>query len=160
MVFSEHLADLARVIRITGHLPFGGPTAVVMAADRTTDARRVTSLAYGFDSVLPITNDPDAAAKRLREIVDGQHRLVDETPVGSLAPGLLARALVVDDPVDREIADLVGSGLGDDEIARVTGHSIQEVRNRIEGIIDANKVTTRTHLAVMRAAQIVVPDLT
>lgn len=157
-VFSETLADLARAIRLSTGIPLNGSPAMVVAADSISDARLVTSLAYGFDSILPVAAGPDAAARRLVEIANGQHRLSNEIPVDSLAPGLLARRLVADDPIDRQIADLVGSGLDDGEISRVTGRSIQDVRNRIESIIDANSLSTRTHLAIMRAAQIVVPD--
>lgn len=159
MVFSEQLADIARMIRMSGHVSPGRPPAMVIAINHASDTRRATSFAYGFDSVLPIGNGPGPAATRLLEIVEGQHRLSDEPPVEGQTPGLLARALVTDDPVDREIADLVGSGLSDEEITQVTGRSIQEIRNRIETIIHANNLSTRTHLAVLRAAQINVPDL-
>lgn len=158
LLFSPNLADIARVIRISGRIPMNSSPALVVAAESISHARRATSLAYGFDSILPTSVGAEVAANRLIEIVDGQHRLTNETPVDRQTPGLLARALVADDPVDREIADLVGSGLDDDDIARVTGRSIQDVRNRIEHIIDANRLSTRTHLALLRAAQINVPD--
>lgn len=157
-VFSESMADLARAIRLSVGLPLNSSPAWVVATDSMSGARLVTSLAYGFDSILPIVDDPDAAARRLVEIMDGQHRLSDEIPIGSFAPGLLARTLLADDPIDRQIADLVGAGLDDHEISRVIDRTIQDVRNRIESIIDANQLSTRTHLAIMRAAQIVVPD--
>ncbi len=159
LVFSLALADVARAVRMSGHVPFGGSPTLVVASDSESHPFRMTSLAYGFDSVLPIADGPDAAAARLIEISQGRHRLRDSASDDAPEPGLLARVLVTHDPVDREIADLVGSGLGDDEIARVTGRSIQDVRNRIEAIIHVNDLSTRTHLAVMRAAQIVVPDL-
>lgn len=159
VIFSWSRADIARVIRMSGRVPENSSPALVVASESVSQPFRVTSLAYGFDSVLPIAHGPEAAATRLLEISAGHHRLTDEASIDSLTPGLLARTLIADDPVDREIADLVGSGLGDDEIARVTGRSIQEIRNRLEAIIHANNLSTRTHLAVMRAAQIVVPDL-
>lgn len=159
LVFADSLSDLARAIRISAGIPLQSSPTMVLAAERISRPLLVRSLAYGFDAVLPIDDTPEATASRIAEIVDGHHRLADETNLDSPAPGILSRILVTHDPIDREIADLVGSGLGDDEIARVTGRSIQDVRNRIEGIIDANNLSTRTHLAVMRAAQIVVPDL-
>lgn len=159
LVFADSLSDLARAIRISANIPLQSSPTMVVASENVSQLLLIKSLAYGFDAVLPLDTTPEAAARRIAEIVAGHHRLVAENLPESPTPGILARVLVTNSPVDREIADLVGSGLSDDEIARVTGRSIQDVRNRIEGIIHANDLSTRTHLGVMRAAQVVVPDL-
>ena len=158
VVFAETLADLARAIRISVPIPLSALPTMVVAMETLSAPQLITSAAYGFDGILPLTKDTDASATRLNDLVQGRHRLSDEAPVETISYGLLARPLVTDDPVDRQIADLVGSGLDDDEIAHLTGQSLQDVRNRIEGIIHANQLSTRTHLAIMRAAHIVVPD--
>lgn len=53
---------------------------------------------------------------------------------------------------DRHIADLVGIGLTDEEIARVIDRSLQHTRNRIEHLLFSNDLTHRTQLAVIRAS--------
>ncbi len=161
LVMSEHLSDVARALRLSGALPEEVPPALVAASESPTPAAIVRSLAYGFDSILPVRDDSNAVVKRLTEIVDGRHRLAEDSIVADLGVphALLARTLVVDEMIDGQIADLVGAGLDDHNIALVTSRSIQEIRNRIEGLLVTNDLATRTHLAVVRAAQIVVPDL-
>jgi DNA-binding NarL/FixJ family response regulator len=56
--------------------------------------------------------------------------------------------------------DLVGAGLSDEAISGTLKISIQEVRNRIEGLLTSNGLSSRTHLAVARASHVVIPDFT
>lgn len=72
--------------------------------------------------------------------------------------GLLARELIFEDADDQPVADLVGTGLSDDDIARVMGWTIQPVRNRIENLLASNELTSRTQLVVLRASRLKVPD--
>lgn len=160
LLFAEPLSDLARAIRVSAGIPIQTSPTMVLASGEVSQPLLVTSLAHGFDAVLPIDDTPDAVTRRLTEIVNGEHRLSGNMLPGALAvePGLLAQPLVTDDPLDQQVADLVGSGLSDQDIAQVTGRSIQDVRNRIENLMAINHLATRTHLAIRRAAHIVVPD--
>jgi DNA-binding CsgD family transcriptional regulator len=93
-------------------------------------------------------------------IVTGRVRLDNEPILRDLGlpPGLLARGLEVEPGDDTDIADLVGAGLPDADIAVTMGASVQTVRNRIEHILHANGLSHRTQLAVVRASLVKVPD--
>jgi DNA-binding NarL/FixJ family response regulator len=160
LVVSDHLSDVARLIRVSTGIPLSDPPAMVVAAEQISKPLMARSLASGFDGVVALHEGSDATATRLSQIVEGQHRLIDDPSLGtiSLAPGQLARALTVQDDTDRQILDLVGTGLDDREIAALAELTIQEVRNRVEALLFANDLRSRTHLAILRASHVVIPD--
>ena len=97
---------------------------------------------------------------RIKQIIDGRLLINDDPALQSLgvSAGLFTRQIVIDDPVDQHIADLVGTGMPDDDIARIMDIPVQAVRNRIEGLLVANGLTYRTQLAVIQASLVKVPD--
>jgi DNA-binding NarL/FixJ family response regulator len=162
VLFDEVYADLARTIRLSAEIPLNSSPTMVLAAENVTRPIIVKSIACGFDGVVSITDELRLAAKRLTDIVNGDERLVDEPLLAELqyTPGLLVRQLVSAGPIDREVMDLVGAGLNDEAISGTLKISIQEVRNRIEGLLTSNGLSSRTHLAVARASHVVIPDFT
>lgn len=137
-----------------------GAARLIVAADGVSAPLLVRTLAYGFDGVVDMNLEPVHAIGQVARIVDGAWRLESDPAVRGLAltRGLLAKELTLSDADDRHIADLVGTGLPDDEIAAVMDWSIQAVRNRIESLLAANQLSYRTQLAVIRAASLKVPD--
>ncbi len=160
LLFGEEYADLARTIRLSLDIPLNSSPAMVLAAADVSKGIIVRSIACGFDGLVAITGEAEPAADRLVNIVNGQHRLVDEPLLGEInyTPGLLVRTLVSGSPLDAEVLDLVGAGLDDDAIARLLGIGIQQVRNCVESLLHFNRLTSRTHLAVARASHVVIPD--
>lgn len=160
LLFGEEYSDLARTIRLSLGIPLNSSPAMVLAAEGVSKGVIVRSIACGFDGLVAITDPTVTAADRLVNIVNGQNLLVNEPLLGEInyTPGLLARTLVSDSPLNSEVLDLVGAGLDDGAIARLLGIGIQDVRNHIEGLLHANGLTSRTHLAVARASHVVIPD--
>lgn len=162
LVVSDHLSDVARLIRVSSGIRLNDSPAMVVAAEQISKPVMARSLASGFDGVVALHDGTDATATRLSQIVEGQHRLIDDPSLRTipLAHGQLARTLTVQSDTDRQILDLVGTGLDDREIAALAELTIQEVRNRIEALLFANDLNSRTHLAIMRASHVVIPDFT
>lgn len=160
LIFADVYADLARVVRLSAHPPTDGWPSMVLAAAQRTDSVLVRSVLYGFDEVVALDEDPSSNLRRITAAADGAERLTSETPVKQLGVlhGLLVRDFVAPEERDVEVADLVGVGLDDREIATVMSITVQEVRNRVEGLLHANGLPSRTHLAVMRAGRVIVPD--
>lgn len=160
LLFGEEFADLARTIRLSADIPLNSTPTMVLAADGISKPVIVRSLACGFDGVVSMSEQVSSTAKRLVNIVNGEHRLVDEPILGQInyTPGLLVRSLITSSSVDSEVMDLVGAGLDDVAIGETLGMSIQQVRNVIEGLLHMNNLASRTHLAVARASHVVIPD--
>jgi len=160
LVFADEYADLARVVRMSARPTSDGWPAMVLAAAERTDSVVVRSLLYGFDDVIALDRDAAGNLARSTEVDDGPGTPPLESSMQRLAVlrGLLARDLVTPESRDVEVADLVGVGLDDREIAAVMSITVQEVRNRVEGLLHANRLPSRTHLAVLRAGRVIVPD--
>lgn len=160
LLFGDEFADLARTIRLSADIPLNGSPTMVLAASEISQPIIIRSVACGFDGVVSISDKVSNTAERTVNIVNGDHRLIDEPILGQLnyAPGLLVRSLVADNPIDIEVLDLVGAGLDDHSIAATMKISIQDVRNRIESLLHTNDLQNRTHLAIARASHIVIPD--
>lgn len=160
LLFADVYADLARVVRLSAHPPANGWPSMVLAAAQRSDSVLVRSVLYGFDEVVALDEDPSSNLRRISAAADGAERLTSGIPVKQLGVlhGLLVRDFVVSEERDVEVADLVGVGLDDREIAAVMSITVQEVRNRVESLLHANGLPSRTHLAVMRAGRVIVPD--
>ena len=160
LVFPDEWAEMCRAIRVSLGLTAANGPSFVVATDKVTPSLIVKSALYGFEGAVPARVEPAEALSRVIDIARGVNRLDDEPLLGNLGlrPGTLARKISAGDGVDREISDLVAAGLTDADIARVTGLSLQVVRNRVEGLLHANGLTHRTQLAVLRASLWEVPD--
>lgn len=160
LVFSDDWTELCRAIRVSLGLASGHGPAFIVGADEPNPALIVKSALYGFDGAVPARSHPEVAIPQIFEIADGTRSLVDEPVVRELGirTGSLSRKVTLDDRLDHEIADLVAAGLPDDDIAVVLRCSVQSVRNRVEHLMNANGLTHRTQLAVLKAAVWEVPD--
>jgi DNA-binding NarL/FixJ family response regulator len=67
--------------------------------------------------------------------------------------------LVLLDPVDREIADLIAKGLTDREIAASVHFGLQTIKNRVSKILTTVGAANRTQLAVMVATASMTPQV-
>lgn len=160
LLFPLGVADLVRTVSRSVDTMHETAPALIMAAEALSAPLTVWATLSGFHAVVSTAETSANTLDRIARTAAGEHRLVEEPLVRALelTPGLLARNLIVEDPRDRHVADLVGAGLTDDDIARTMDLSIQTVRNRIEHLLSANGLRHRTQLAVMRAATLRVPD--
>jgi len=160
LVFPDDWAELCRAIRVSLGLTSATGPSFVVGAQTLTAPLIVKSALYGFDGAVPALSAPSESVGRLVDIAHGSSHLTDEPLVRELGirSGALARKVSLGDSIDREIADLLATGLTDDHIARVLSTSIQHVRNRIEQLLHSNGLTHRTQLAVLKAALWEAPD--
>ena len=160
IVFPVDRADLARTIRVSARVPVESAPFFVAASEHITRPLIVKAALSGFHGLVETGAAPATLGAHIGAIVTGRDRLADEPILRDLGlpPGLLARGLVVEPGNDSDIADLVGAGLPDADIAVTVGTPLQTVRNRIEHILHVNGLTHRTQLAVVRASLVKVPD--
>ena len=135
-------------------------TPLIVASELPSKAGIVRAFACGFHGAVHFGSGYSSAAERIASIVDGSWTLDSEPILRELAVsrGLLAKELVTSDSDDGQLVDLLGTGLTDDEIARLMDWTVQRVRNRIERLLHDNALMYRTQLAVIRAASLKVPD--
>jgi len=159
LVFPFDWADVVRTLKVSRTAPTPDPSLVVVA-DRISTPILARSLACGFHGAVESDSNVDTALETISNVVGGRWSLENEPSLRGLglSPGLLARELVFHDTDDRHLADLVGTGLTDDDIALLMGWNIQKVRNRIENLLSSNDIKYRTQLAVIRASLLKVPD--
>lgn len=160
LIVPQSWAEMGRALRITFGSAPGSKPSFIIGTDELTAALVVKVALYGFDAAVPATSDPSSALHEIAQVATGTRPLSAEPLLHKLGlqQGVLARELILVDTSDSEVADLVGSGLPDSDIAQVTGKSIQQVRNVIEGLLHANGLTYRTQLAVLRSASWRIPD--
>ena len=158
ILFPLDWADLMRIIRAS--LQFSPKPALIIITERPSPTALVRAIASGFDGMVSTDTGPARASERILGIIGGTWKIESEPALRGLAltPGLLAQNLIFDSPDDQQIADLVGTGLPDDEIALLLGKPLQLVRNRIENLLAVNELKYRTQLAVIRASSLQVPD--
>lgn len=152
-------ADIARTVRAARSTP--GTSSFIVFAERRSTPLLALSLANGFDAVVETSSPSDEVVDLIVRVVNKEWHLESEPALSrlGLTRGLLAKRLHIDSHQDGEIADLVGTGIPDDEIAELMQMSIQLVRNRIEHLLATNELQYRTQLAVLRASQLKVADL-
>lgn len=160
IIFADAYADLARVVRVSARPPADGWPSMVLAASERSESVVIRSSLYGFDEVIALNEDPSVNLQRIADTCDGGGRLASQTSLEQLGVphGLLVRDLVAPEERDRDVADLVGVGLDDQAISKVMSIPLQEVRNRIETLLTINGLPSRTHLAVLRAGRVTIPD--
>jgi DNA-binding NarL/FixJ family response regulator len=162
LVVPHSWAELGRALRITLKSAPGTMPAYILGAEELSPSILVKTALFGYDGAVSVSNDPEVTLNEIGEIVQGRKPMgnVELLQHLGLRQGALARELRVDQPGDAEVADLVGAGLPDSDIATITGLSIQQVRNAVERLLHINGLTYRTQLAVLRAASWPVPDYT
>jgi len=158
VLFPTDWSDIMRTLRSsvngTRHSP------LILASEQPSKTVLVRALACGFDGTVFTAVGPAGTVSRISQIIDGSWSLENEPALRELAitPGLLTQQLVFQDSHDEQIADLLGTGLPDDDIAILMDMTIQQVRNRIANLLTQNELSYRTQLAVVRAASVKVPD--
>ena len=159
LIFPFDWADVVRTLKVSIGTSRPVP-ALVVVADQLSTPVLARSLACGFAGAVETAAHVDKAIDRIADVVRGSWNLANEPSLSGLAlsPGLLARELMVSNADDQHVADLVGSGLTDDEIAVAMGWTLQKVRNCVEHLLSTNDLTYRTQLAVIRASLLKVPD--
>ncbi len=160
LIFPNSLAELCRAIRISASTASPPPPSFIVGSDEISLALEVKASLYGFDGAVSIQDEPQVIFGKIEEIVVGSDRDPSDPLLEDLGlrPGLLAKEFKTTNPDDRLVADLVGAGLPDKDIASITGKNVQDVRNTIERLLHANDLTYRTQLAVLRASSWKVPD--
>lgn len=158
LIFPFDWADVIRTLKLSV-TAVSQPSFVAVTQPVTTPVL-ARSLACDFDGVVDSAVATDSAARHIQRVIAGESRLEDEPSLRGLglSRGLLVRELVLTGADDRHLADLVGTGLSDEEIAIVMGWNIQTVRNNIERLLAANDLLYRIQLAVVRASLLKVPD--
>lgn len=158
VLFPTVWADIMRTLRTSiedvGHSP------LILTTEQPSKTSLVRAFACGFNGTVFTSAGLAQAISRVSEIINGSWSLENEPVLRGLAitPGLLTRQLVFNDSHDEQIADLLGTGLPDDDIAVLMDMTVQHVRNRIENLLTHNELSYRTQLAVVRAASLKVPD--
>lgn len=158
-VIAVELLDIDRVV--DRHLGGIARPKKVVAATETPASLIVKAHQYGLDDVIAMNMERQLILRRLKQVANGESNMADHPVLRGLTPRPgVSSPVRLGENDDPDILVLLGLGLSDDEIAMVTGATIQRVRNRIAALIELNKVRTRTHLVVMQATNLHIPDFT
>lgn len=111
----------------------------------------VKAAQFGFDEVLDPDEETAVLARQIQQVLD-DHRSILVHPLLNavdVVPGLFTRSISFTDDLDEEMVEMLALGLGDKDIASVTGQSLQAVRNRIARLITDHGLSSRTQLAAL-----------
>lgn len=159
-IHSEDTVELSRFIRNALHDDVSSSVARVVATPRPATPLLVKAHQFGFDGVIQLPRTPEQIAADLVDVVSRRTSLSEHPTIKSLnlTPGILTRTLTYSNQSESGIADLVGIGLSDTEIAETLQVTLQAVRNHIEQLLRDNQLSTRTQLAVLHAINWSIPD--
>ena len=159
-IHSEDTVELSRFIRDAIPETVSSSVSRVVASPRPTTPLLVKAHQFGFDGVIAVPKSPDQLASELVDVLSRRSSLSEHPVIRSLnlTPGILTRTLAYSNQLEAGIADLVGIGLSDREIAETLQLSLQAVRNHIEQLLRDNQLSTRTQLAVLHAINWSIPD--
>lgn len=144
---------------IKNHLP---EVRIVLLTSFMDDELLVKAYTSGADAIVLKGSPTSDLVEAIRD-VHAQIRRIDATAAreASLRISHSSRhKLVLLDPVDREIADLIAKGLTDREIAASVHFGLQTVKNRVSKILTTVGAANRTQLAVMVATSSMAPQTT
>ena len=159
-IHSEDTVELSRFIREAIPETVSSAVSRVVASPRPTTPLLVKAHQFGFDGVIAVPSSPAVLASELVDVVSRRSSLSEHPVIKSLnlTPGILTRTLSYSNQLESGIADLIGIGLSDREIAETLQMSLQTVRNHIEKLLQDNQLSTRTQLAVLHAINWSIPD--
>lgn len=159
-IHSEDTVELSRFIRNALHDDVSSSVARVVATPHPATPLLVKAHQFGFDGVIQLPRTPEQIAADLVNVVSRRTSLSEHPTIKSLnlTPGILTRTLTYSNQLESGIADLVGIGLSDTEIAETLQITLQAVRNHIEQLLRDNQLSTRTQLAVLHAINWSIPD--
>jgi DNA-binding NarL/FixJ family response regulator len=159
-IHSEDTVDLSRLIRHELRDEVAESVSRVVAAEAPTTPLIVKAHQLGFDGILTVPQTAAELAAALKAVLTRRNPLSEHPIIKTLdlSPGALDRRLRYANQTEIGIADLMGIGLADQDIATAMQLSLQSVRNHIESLLHANSLSNRTQLAVLRAIDWSIPD--
>jgi DNA-binding NarL/FixJ family response regulator len=152
--------DVARAIKKDIVPALTDTPSIVLIAHAPRLSTRARALASGFDGVVDLEDDIEVVVTALHRITNSSSADENDFMVSDLGiiPDLLARNLSLIDQHDSELLDLLAIGTTDEEIALAMEWNIQQVRNRVAALLDANGLRYRTQLAVAHVSSARIPD--
>lgn len=152
--------DVARAMKKDVFPALDRAPSLVLIAQAPRLSTRARALSSGFDGVIDLSVDTESLVATLHQITTPGSPSADDVAVRGLGiiPDLLVRDLAVIDHADTDLLDLLAIGTTDEDIALAMDWDIQEVRNRIATLLDANGLNYRTQLAVVRLSSARIPD--
>lgn len=144
---------------IKNHLP---DVKIVLLTSFMDDELLVEAYTSGADAIVLKGSPTTELVEAIRD-VHASIRRIDATAAREASQRLSHSSrhkLVLLDPVDREIADLIAKGLTDREIAASVHFGLQTIKNRVSKILTTVGAANRTQLAVMVATASMAPQVT
>jgi DNA-binding NarL/FixJ family response regulator len=152
--------EVARAIKKDVVPALATTPSLVVIAHAPRLSTRARALASGFDGVVDLEDDTETVVAALHRITKSPSADENGFMVSDLGiiPDLLARNLTLIDQHDSELLDLLAIGTSDEEIALAMGWDIQQIRNRVAALLNANRLRYRTQLAVAHVSSSRIPD--
>lgn len=150
--------DVARAIKKDVVPALKTTPSLVLIAQTPRLSTRARAFASGFDGIVDLADDIESIVAALHRITTSSSPDEDVVRGLGIIPDLLTRELVLIHPDDAELLDLLAIGTTDEDIAHAMEWTIQQVRNRVGALLDANGLRYRTHLAVVRVSSARIPD--
>ena len=144
---------------IKNHLP---AVRVVLLTSFMDDELLVEAYTSGADAIVLKGSPTTELVEAIRD-VHASIRRIDATAAREASQRISQSSrhkLVLLDPVDREIAELIAQGLTDREIAASVHFGLQTIKNRVSKILTTVGAANRTQLAVMVATSSMAPPVT
>lgn len=148
--------DISSMLIALVRLHPGPPPRTVLGVCPLDDMHKVEAAYHGFDDVVDLGRRADSILVDLVNVARGGSSL-DRDALWTRVSRPLARPEVLSSPqddLDRRIIDLICIGLPDKEIAEVTHHSHQTIRNRISGLLQRTGLSNRTQMAWLHNSQV------
>jgi DNA-binding NarL/FixJ family response regulator len=143
---------------IKNHLP---DVKIVLLTSFMDDELLVEAYTSGADAIVLKGSPTTELIEAIRD-VQAHIRRIDASAAREASTRLShssRHTLVLLDPVDREIADLIAKGLTDREIAASVHFGLQTIKNRVSKILTTVGAANRTQLAVMVATASLAPQV-
>lgn len=144
---------------IKNHLP---DIRIVLLTSFMDDELLVEAYTSGADAIVLKGSPTTELIEAIRD-VHASIRRIDATAAREASKRLSDSSrhkLVLLDPVDREIANLIAKGLTDREISASVHFGLQTIKNRVSKILTTVGAANRTQLAVMVATASMTPQVT
>lgn len=143
---------------IKNHLP---DVKIVLLTSFMDDELLVEAYTSGADAIVLKGSSTSELVEAIRD-VQAHIRRIDANAAREASTRLSHSSrhkLILLDPVDREIADLIAKGLTDREIAASVHFGLQTIKNRVSKILTTVGAANRTQLAVMVATASMAPPV-
>lgn len=134
----------------------GPPPRMVLGVHPLDDMHKVEAAYHGFDDVIDLGRPAESIVLDLKSVAEGRSSLDRDVLWTRVSRPFTPPEVLTtpQDELDRRIIDLICIGLPDKEIAEVTHHSHQTIRNRISGLLQRTGLSNRTQMAWMHNSQV------